>query len=58
MTISVGILGATGYTGAELVRLLHQHPDARITYCSSRQYNGRPIAEVLEFLRGSTEIVL
>ena len=58
MTISVGILGATGYTGAELVRLLHQHPDARIAYCSSRQYNGRPIADVLEFLRGSTEIVL
>lgn len=58
MTISIGILGATGYTGAELIRLLHQHPEARITCCSSRQYNGRPIAEVLEFLRGSTDIVL
>lgn len=58
MTISVGILGATGYTGAELIRLLHQHPEARITCCSSRQYNGKPIADVLEFLRGSTDIVL
>jgi len=58
LTISVGILGATGYTGAELIRLLHQHPEARITYCSSRQYNGRSIADVLDFLKGSTEIIL
>ena len=58
MTISIGILGATGYTGAELIRLLHQHPGARITCCSSRQYNGKPIADVLQFLRGSTDIVL
>jgi N-acetyl-gamma-glutamyl-phosphate reductase len=58
LTISIGILGATGYTGAELIRLLHTHPKARITYCSSRQYNGRPIAEVLEFLNGSVDIGL
>lgn len=58
MTISIGILGATGYTGAELIRLLHQHPEARITYCSSRQYNGTSIADVLEFLKGSVDIVL
>jgi len=58
LTISIGILGATGYIGAELIRLLHQHPEARITCCSSRQYNGKPIADVLEFLRGSTDIVL
>ena len=58
MTISIGILGATGYTGAELIRLLHAHPKARITYCSSRQYNGRTISEILEFLKGSVEIDL
>jgi N-acetyl-gamma-glutamyl-phosphate reductase len=53
LTISIGILGATGYTGAELIRLLHSHPEVRITYCSSRQYNGKPISEILEFLKGS-----
>jgi N-acetyl-gamma-glutamyl-phosphate reductase len=58
LTISVGILGATGYTGAELVRLLHQHPGAGITFCSSRQYNGKHISEVLEFLKGSVDIIL
>ena len=58
MTISVGILGATGYTGAELIRLIKAHPEARITYCSSRQYNGKAISEVLEFLKGSFDMVL
>jgi N-acetyl-gamma-glutamyl-phosphate reductase len=58
LTISIGILGATGYTGAELIRLLHSHPAARITYCSSRQYNGKSISEVLEFLKGSVDIGL
>ena len=58
MAISIGILGATGYTGAELIRLLHSHPEARITYCSSRQYNGKPISEILDFLKGSAEFDL
>jgi N-acetyl-gamma-glutamyl-phosphate reductase len=58
LTISIGILGATGYTGAELIRLLHSHPQARITYCSSRQYNGKPISEILDFLKGSAEFDL
>ncbi len=58
MTISIGILGATGYTGAELIRLLHSHPQARIAYCSSRQYNGKPISEILDFLKGSVEFDL
>ncbi len=58
MTISIGILGATGYTGAELIRLLHGHPEARITYCSSRQYNGKSISEIFEFLKGSADFTL
>ncbi|MBN2298809.1 MAG: N-acetyl-gamma-glutamyl-phosphate reductase [Deltaproteobacteria bacterium] len=56
--MSVGILGATGYTGAELIRLLHSHDKARITYCSSRQYNGRNIADVLGFFKGSFDILI
>jgi N-acetyl-gamma-glutamyl-phosphate reductase len=58
LTISIGILGATGYTGAELIRLLHRHPEARITCCSSRQYNGKNISDVLEFLKGSADMIL
>lgn len=58
MALSVGILGATGYTGAELIRLLHAHRGARITYCSSRQYNGKKIADVLPFFRGTFDIEL
>ncbi len=58
MSISVGILGATGYTGSELVRILYNHPDVTITYCSSRQYNGNKISEILSFLRGYLDIYL
>jgi N-acetyl-gamma-glutamyl-phosphate reductase len=58
LTISIGILGATGFTGAELIRLLHGHPEARITYCSSRQYNGKSISEIFEFLKGSADFTL
>ncbi|HOO36890.1 MAG TPA: N-acetyl-gamma-glutamyl-phosphate reductase [Deltaproteobacteria bacterium] len=58
MSLSVGILGATGYTGAELIRLLQNHEHARITYCSSRQYNGKNISEVLGFLQGCADYEL
>lgn len=58
MSLSIGILGATGYTGAELIRLLHTHRDSRITYCSSRQYNGKRIAEILPFFQGTFDIEL
>ncbi|HNY64180.1 MAG TPA: N-acetyl-gamma-glutamyl-phosphate reductase [Deltaproteobacteria bacterium] len=58
MPLSIGILGATGYTGAELIRLLHSHQGSRITYCSSRQYNGRKIADILPFFQGTLDITL
>lgn len=58
MSFSVGILGATGYTGAELIRLLHQHPHTRVTYCSSRRHNGKRLADVLGFLNGYTDLTL
>lgn len=58
MSISVGILGATGYTGAELIRILYNHSATRITYCSSRQYNGKKISQVLGFLQGSADFKL
>jgi N-acetyl-gamma-glutamyl-phosphate reductase len=42
----VGILGATGYTGAELVRLLAGHPKAELRAAGSRQHAGEPLAHV------------
>ncbi|MCD6552076.1 N-acetyl-gamma-glutamyl-phosphate reductase [Thermotoga sp.] len=44
--IRVGIVGATGYTGLELFRLLKKHPSAEIIYMSSRTYAGKRLDEV------------
>lgn len=38
--MKAGIIGATGYTGQELVRLLHQHPEVEITYFGSSSHAG------------------
>ena len=51
MTQSITILGASGYTGAELVRLLATHPSFRITALSADRKAGLPMAEVFPFLR-------
>ena len=40
-TLRVGILGAGGYTGAELVRLLHQHPQLSIVMVGAREKAGK-----------------
>ena len=50
--ISVGIVGATGYAGAELVRILSGHPEAEITVLTSRQYEGQPFSEAFPSFRG------
>ena len=50
--LRVGIVGATGYTGYELIRLLIGHPEAEISVLTSRKYAGSPISEVFPSLRG------
>ncbi len=50
MTIKVGIVGATGYAGAELVRILTAHPDVELTALISQSYVGQPISEVYPHL--------
>ena len=42
----VAVVGATGYTGAELVRILSGHPGVEITLATSERWAGQPIAEV------------
>lgn len=50
--IKVGIVGGTGYTGVELLRLLAVHPDVKLTAITSRKEDGLPVAEMFPSLRG------
>jgi N-acetyl-gamma-glutamyl-phosphate reductase len=52
----VGILGPTGYTGLELLRLLLRHPDAEIVYLGTRREERPPISEIWPILRGRLEM--
>src|SRR4030043_2128798 len=50
MKTKVGIIGATGYTGVELLRLLLQHPEVEITALTSQKYAGIPIDQIFPSL--------
>jgi N-acetyl-gamma-glutamyl-phosphate reductase len=50
--IKVGIVGGTGYTGVELLRLLAQHPQVEIAAITSRGEAGTPVADYFPSLRG------
>lgn len=54
--IKVGIVGGTGYTGAELLRLLAGHPQAQVTVITSRQAAGRQASELYPNLRGHCDL--
>ena len=54
--IKVGILGAAGYTGGELIRLLLNHPEAKIVFANSESNAGNLISDVHEGLLGDTEL--
>jgi N-acetyl-gamma-glutamyl-phosphate reductase len=54
--IKVGVVGGTGYTGAELLRLLLAHPQVELKLISSRAEAGRPVAELFTNLRGHTDL--
>ena len=54
--IRVGILGAAGYTGGELIRLLINHPEAEIIFANSESNAGNLVAEVHEGLYGETDL--
>jgi len=55
--IKVGIVGASGYSGVELVRILCRHPGVDLTVLTSRQYQGRQLAEIFANFFGRTELV-
>ena len=49
--VKIGIVGGTGYTGIELLRLLARHPQARLAAITSRKESGMPVAEMFPSLR-------
>jgi N-acetyl-gamma-glutamyl-phosphate reductase len=55
--IRVGIIGATGYVGAELIRLLARHPDVDLVGLQGRERDHDPIAEIHPHL-GTTELTV
>ncbi|SFV60670.1 N-acetyl-gamma-glutamyl-phosphate reductase [hydrothermal vent metagenome] len=56
MKIKVGIVGGTGYTGIELIRLLLCHPNAEVVAVSSRSLKGQKINSLYPNLVGQTEL--
>jgi N-acetyl-gamma-glutamyl-phosphate reductase len=54
--IKVGIVGGTGYTGVELLRILAVHPDAEVTCITSRSEAGLAVAEMYPNLRGHYDL--
>lgn len=54
--IRVGILGAAGYTGGELIRLLINHPEVEIVFANSESNAGNAVADVHEGLLGDTDL--
>ncbi len=55
--IKVGIVGGTGYTGVELLRLLARHPQCEVVAITSRAEAGRQVADLFSNLRGHVDLV-
>lgn len=56
--IRVGIIGVTGYTGVELVRILASHPGAKVTYATSRSMRGKNLSEAVGHPGGGSDVTL
>lgn len=57
MTLQVGIVGGAGYTGGELIRILHHHPEADVAFIHSRSKAGSPVAEIHRDLLGDVDLI-
>lgn len=56
--LKVAVVGASGYTGVELLRILHCHPEAAVTCITSEQSAGKPVSDLFPSLRGRYAQVL
>jgi N-acetyl-gamma-glutamyl-phosphate reductase len=54
--IKVGIVGGTGYTGIELLRILARHQESNLVTITSRKEAGTPVSEIFPSLRGVTDL--
>ncbi len=54
--IKVGIVGGTGYTGVELLRLLARHPQVELAAITSRSEAGMKVADMFPNLRGRVKL--
>src|SRR5579884_3103980 len=54
--VRVGVVGASGYVGGEILRILLGHPDAVVTLATSKQYEGEPLHRVHPNLRTFTDL--
>lgn len=52
MSLRAGILGAAGYTGAELIRLIDQHPELTLVYVAARENAGKSLESMIPSTRG------
>ena len=57
MSLKVGVIGASGYTGAELIRLAAGHPEIKIEYVTANQYRGVEVSELYPHLTGTSDLV-
>ena len=55
--MKAAIVGASGYTGVELARILANHPETTLTCATSRQFDGQKLSEVFPNLRSCTDLV-
>src|SRR5688572_22413346 len=58
MALKIAVLGASGYTGAELLRLLLAHPDVSIARICAERSAGQPLGAVFPQFRGRLDLVL
>ncbi len=58
MSLRVGVVGATGYVGAELVRWILGHPRLTLAAATSRDHAGTPLSEAVPALSGFTDVRL
>jgi len=56
--LKVAIVGASGYTGLELIRILHRHPGVAVTCLTSEQSAGKRASDVFPSLRGGCDLML
>ena len=54
--MKVGIMGASGYVGGELLRLIINHPEAELSFATSRQYDGQFLYKIHPNLKGFTDV--